>query len=119
MLLVPGFLFTRLELPPRNTVIAELRAWPRMLANAYIGLSLGSAICLAAAENHVTRSVFSIVILLGQLMLQVPLLPNAARRVGRRTGADQPTWLASSERTQRLFRRPDRSFKAVGMTTEE
>jgi hypothetical protein len=120
LLLVPGFLFTRLELPPRSTIIAELRVWPRLLAHAYIASSLAAAICIACAADATFRTSVSCLIILFQLILQIPTLPDPR---GNRHGPGRhqqclPRWMKSTRRTDSLFRDSDCAFVAVGNTLE-
>jgi hypothetical protein len=51
LLLVPGFLYARLELPSSNTVAGRLRAWVRGLAYIVIGSSVVVATCLAVGVS--------------------------------------------------------------------
>jgi hypothetical protein len=103
LLLVPGFLYTRLTLPDRHTVAGHLRAMPRIVANACTGSAALVAAALAAGlPGPLVQIAFGI-------MIVVPLLGAAMLLRRRRTLGDggelvrlgAPRWL-SAERVQRV-----------------
>jgi hypothetical protein len=120
LLLVPGFLFTRLDLPPRHTITARLRTWPTAVAYTYIGTSLAAALCIAAAANHTTRAALSVAIVVIQLLLAFPKLHRRVLRQFTRAGItdERPNWISRSIRIEEVFRTPDARFRAVGLTQE-
>jgi hypothetical protein len=83
LLLVPGFLYTRLALPPRRTVAAYLRTLPRILGQVCVVSSAGLAAAVATSSGGQVVQVF-----LG-LAVGVPMLAAIVL-----TG--QRLWLASN-----------------------
>lgn len=51
LLLAPGFLYTRLDLPERQSIAGQLRKLPRLLAQVSIGTAAVLAATFAATEN--------------------------------------------------------------------
>ncbi|MFD2420579.1 hypothetical protein [Amycolatopsis pigmentata] len=68
LLLVPGFLYTRLSLPPRRTVVGYLGTLPRALGQLSIGVAAGLAATIA------TKSPGEVVQVSLTLAVGVPLL---------------------------------------------
>lgn len=96
LLLVPGFLYTRLALPDRDTVSGHLRALPRLVANLCIGaVALVAAAIAANLPGWCVQVAFVIMIVVpacgaALLLLRRRRLPGAAELV--RIGA--PRWLS-------------------------
>lgn len=121
LLLVPGFLFTRFDLPPRGSIGARLRAWPRFIAYLYIGTAVATAVVLAAAPNERARGWCSVAILMIQTALLLMLIPPRMVPLGEWTlGSviDFPRWTIGTQRVSRLLRQADVSFQAVGIENE-
>ncbi|WP_436658665.1 hypothetical protein [Micromonospora sp. URMC 103] len=51
LLLVPGFLYTRLDLPLRHTILGHLRRLSRWLAHLSIGAAVGASAAIAAGVH--------------------------------------------------------------------
>ncbi len=68
LLLVPGFLYTRLELPEHNTVASHLRTVPRLVAYVCI---VSTAVLAASVAAGTVGSVTQVVFIIGTI---VPLL---------------------------------------------
>lgn len=78
LLLVPGFLYTRLALPHRHSIAGQLQALSRLVANMCV-----ATVALAAATVAAGRSGLAVAIALGA-MIVMPLLGSAALLVRRR-----------------------------------
>ncbi len=114
LLLVPGFLYTRLALPDPHSVAGHLRALPRMVANACIAVvALLSALIAAGLPGQVIQFGFAVMIIvpvLGALLLRQRRRAVDVTAELVRVGA--PRWL-SSRRMDRL--EPDvRFFSPLG-----
>jgi hypothetical protein len=113
LLLVPGFLYTRLALPSRHSVAGYLRALPRFVANACIGVVALVAAAVAAGLPGVLVQVTFAAMILVPLLGAAPLLyrrralDDAAELV--RLGA--PHWV-SGRRVPRV--EPDARFSSPG-----
>jgi hypothetical protein len=96
LLLVPGFLYTRLALPAHDTVAGHLRALPRLVANACVGsVAVVAATIAAGLPGWCVQVAFALMILVpaagvGLLLARRRRLSRAAELV--RIGA--PRWLA-------------------------
>lgn len=99
LLLVPGFLYTRLALPERDSVAGHLRALPRLVANSCIGVVAVVAAAVAAGlPGWLVQVAFAAMIL-------VPLLGAAALLHRRRALGDAaelvrlgaPRWLSPAQ----------------------
>jgi hypothetical protein len=104
LLLVPGFLYTRLDLPASHTVIGHLRAMSRHVAQ----LCIGSAVLLAAGvaaglTNSALRLLMAVCTLVPILSAAPLLLRLPKRRTAPYLGA--PSWLRPSKI-------PDRAMSA-------
>jgi hypothetical protein len=114
LLLVPGFLYTRLTLPDPHSVAGHLRALPRLVANGCIAIvALVAAVVAAGLPGPLVQLAFAAMILgpvLGALLLRYRrrMLDDTGELV--RLGA--PRWL-SPQRVQRP--EPDvRFFSPLG-----
>ncbi len=97
LLLVPGFLYSRLELPPRNSVAARVRGGARWAAHATMAVTIAQAAVVAAASSN---TVITLSFAIGQSLLIVLVaflwlfgLRPADKSFRRR---HVPRWAASS-----------------------
>src|SRR5699024_194236 len=93
LFLIPGFLYTRLGLPPRNSVAGYLKGTSRIVAQVSI-LSMATLSASIAANSggafvRVTYICATILPILATLLL-VGRMPRQRMAVLRRLGA--PTW---------------------------
>jgi len=95
LLLVPGFLYTRLPLASRNTVAGHLRALPRVVAGGCIGIVAVVALAIAAGLPGVLIQIAFVAMIVlplagaGLLLYRRRPLPETGELV--RIGA--PRWL--------------------------
>ena len=94
LLLVPGFLYTRLALPERHTVAGHLRAIPRLVAYLCIMSMVALSAALASGVGgRVVQAAFllgTVVPFLSPLLLaQLSGQPNTAKTLAR---LDAPRW---------------------------
>lgn len=110
LLLVPGFLYTRLDLPSRGSIASRLRFASRLAAELSIGASalLGAAIA-TGLEGAWLRGAFAVAILL-PLGLVLLLLRKSRDVDGPLDFAelDPPKWLQRNDRSK--VARPDAVF---------
>jgi hypothetical protein len=93
-LLVPGFLYTRLNLPQRHTIAGQLRRLPRFVAHATIVVAAAVATTFAAAVDPLaiqTSLALCMVIPLASVVLLHLLSPRIPREMLPIT-ADTPLW---------------------------
>jgi hypothetical protein len=105
LLLVPGILLSRLDIPSTNSVLGQLRAVPRNTAYASVFLTSGLAVAVATAWAR-TDAVEPYVLVAGALLLCLVVLVVGAGMRGRhgrrpipRT-TDVPGWLRDPHRVQ-------------------
>ncbi|WP_203701426.1 hypothetical protein [Asanoa iriomotensis] len=116
LLLVPGLLIARLDLPGTNSVLGQLRQFQRSLAIASVAVTTGLAIAAGAVhtDRGITRA-FQLGIAVLGLILLCCLVEFVARRARRRSpvprSARLPRWLRG---TQRRAYAPDAVFDARG-----
>jgi hypothetical protein len=107
LLLVPGFLYTRLRLPRRHSIAGHQRRIPRFVAYSANAAALAIAAAFAATDDPaVIRAVLAIGIV-GPLLL-VALLPIASRGAGREllpATKHTPRWILTGPRVHRSERR--------------
>ena len=122
LLLVPGLLIARLDLPSTKSVLGQLRQFQRSIAIASVAVTTGLAIAAGTVhtDNGITR-VFQLGAAVLGLILVCCLLEFVARRARRRSpvprSARLPRWLRATERPSRRARRahvPDAVFDARG-----
>jgi len=134
LLLVPGFLYARLKLPPPHSIGGQLRSLPRLVAHLTITCAALLAATIAASRNAVfIRAALAVCVLVpilsavltwiiaravkDNLLLLDKRLPRWAvagiRRMGaRRTVQSQKAgWLMSFAFVRELFDRPDATFR--------
>ncbi len=101
LLLVPGFLYTRLALPDPHTVAGHLRALPRIVANICIGAVALAAVAVATGLPGVLiQAAFAIMIIVPALAA----LPLVYRRsplddAGELVRLGAPRWLSDTRVT--------------------
>lgn len=110
LLVIPGFLYSRLALPNRRSISGYIQVLPRFVSHGCIFLVAALAAAVAAeAHDGVLRLMFAIAIvlpLLGTLVLRDPSLTGSARESIAELGG--PKWLVPlSGRRSRQARRPD------------
>jgi hypothetical protein len=121
LLLVPGFLYTRLALPDRHTVAGHLRAIPRLVAY----LCISSMVALSAAlASGVTGWVVRLAFLLGMLvpglspllLVQSPRQPSTAQILARLGG---PPWATREQAGNLGPVVPDAMFSSLEARAED
>src|SRR5262249_31136264 len=119
LLLVPGLLLARLDLPSTNTVLGQLRRFPRSLAFASVAVTTGLAIAVGTVETDwaLTR-LFQLSLAILAVILLCCLCEFYARRIRRRSpvphSARVPRWLREADRAPRRTLQPDALFDARG-----
>ncbi len=124
LLLVPGFLYSRLPLPDRHSVAGHLRALPRLVAHVCIGAM--ALLCAAVAADS-ARSVLplafglaTVVPLLAAIALVPPIRAAWSRRRDERQDAEElhlmgaPHWVDGRGTSQQRRRTPDAIFSSSG-----
>jgi hypothetical protein len=112
LLLVPGYLYSRLDLPKRTSIVARLRLLPRV--GAYI--SIGSMALLAGyltsnpSSDNLRFAFWAAlgvqVLCAGAMLLRHSLRDRGADPSNREVAAAAPRWLYLPIRKERAFRRP-------------
>jgi hypothetical protein len=123
LLLVPGFLYTRLDTGDRGSISSALRRGPRLLALGMIAAVLGVAISLAAPVTDALARKLSIT-MLGLLLLLLVIALVSTLNVDSRWwvsrhvkhGWKLPLWLNNSRRLSHFSRPPDAIFEAAGLS---
>ncbi|GIF51491.1 hypothetical protein DFJ67_7382 [Asanoa ferruginea] len=122
LLLVPGLLIARLDLPSTHSVLGQLRQFQRSLAIASVVVTTGLAIAAGAVhtDHAITRAFQAGLAVLGFILLCC-LIEFVARRARRRSPVPRcarlPHWLSVTERRPgrpRRPRAPDAVFDARG-----
>jgi len=119
LLLVPGLLLARLDLPSTNTVLGQLRRFPRSLAVASVAVTTGLAIAVGTVETNwgMTRF-FQLALTILGIILLCCLCEFVARRGRRRSPVPRsallPRWLRVAGRASRHTLQPDAHFDARG-----
>lgn len=117
LLLVPGLLLAKLDLPSTNTVLGQLRRYPRSLAVASVVVTTGLAIAVGTGASNwlITRLFQLALVILGGILLCC-LCEFAARRARRRSPVPRsallPRWLRVAEGQSRRTVQPDALFDA-------
>ncbi|MDG4821810.1 hypothetical protein O7635_08080 [Asanoa sp. WMMD1127] len=119
LLLVPGLLIARLDLPSTHSVLGQLRQFQRSLAIASVVVTTGLAIAAGAVHtDHAITRAFQLGMAVLGLILLCCLLEFVSRRARRRSpvprSARLPRWLRATERRQRRTYAPDAVFDARG-----
>ncbi|WP_246257587.1 hypothetical protein [Amycolatopsis anabasis] len=115
LLLVPGFLYTRLALPPRRSVAAYLRTLPRVLGQLCIVSSAGFAAAIAAKSPGEVVQVFLIIAVVLPVLTALLLIGLRSWRESTsplsRIGV--PRWVGNGAR-RRGPRAPNVRFDSFG-----
>lgn len=135
LLLVPGFLYARLDLPVRHSIVGQLRILPRFVAHVSIACTAFLAAAIAASSNalivHIALAACVVVPTVAMLVLVAmsravhadlfkvsPTLPTWAQPMaGPTTGRSRARrWLKRLlERSLRkLYVHPDATFRTFG-----
>jgi hypothetical protein len=119
LLLVPGLLLARLDLPSTNTVLGQLRRFPRSLAVASVAVTTGLAISVGTVETDwaITRLFQVSLATLGAILLccVCEFYTRRARRRNRVPRSTQvPRWLRQASRRPHRTLQPDALFDARG-----
>lgn len=119
LLLVPGLMLARLDLPSTNTVLGQLRRFPRSLAVASVGVTTGLAIVVGTVEsNHGITRLFQVAMAVLAVILLCCAVEFVARRTRRRNpvprSAQLPRWLREAGPTPQRPLQPDALFDARG-----
>jgi hypothetical protein len=137
LLLVPGFLYTRLNLPVRRSIAGQLQVLPRFVAQVTIGCAALLAAAIAASQDDrlvraalalcATVPVAAVLLMLvmsrvtrSDLMLIDANLPSWARTSVSSSIAVRARWiwpvglLLSDRRLRELYPLPDAVFRASG-----
>jgi hypothetical protein len=116
LLLVPGFLYTRLSLPERGTIAGYLRITPRLASYlCIVAMVAPSAAVAAVAPGVITRAAFQISLGLPSLSVVLLLVlgsasPSKAQALAR-LGA--PAWAVGEEAIPPDDIRPDVEFTST------
>ncbi|WP_157574969.1 hypothetical protein [Jiangella muralis] len=114
LLLVPGFLYTRLQLPPRHSIAARVRERSRYLAYATIAVAIAEALTIAAVTSDDTLVVvFSIGVACLAVLVVLSIVVDLPRRELRLTTPTVPTW-ARRQGWGSTYT-PDVEFAALGV----
>ncbi|MEV0719192.1 hypothetical protein [Asanoa sp. NPDC050611] len=119
LLLVPGLLIARLDLPSTHSVLGQLRQFQRSLAIASVVVTTGLAIAAGAVHTDlgITRAFQLGTAVLGVILLCC-LVEFVARRARRRSpvpgSARLPRWLRATQRRHGRAYAPDAVFDARG-----
>jgi len=119
LLLVPGLLLARLDLPSTNTVLGQLRRFQRSLAVASVAVTTGLAMVVGTvnSDRAITR-LFQLSLAIFGVILLCCLCEFGMRRVRRRAWVPHsvrvPRWLRESGRAPRRTFQPDAHFDASG-----
>ena len=119
LLLVPGLLLARLDLPSTNTVLGQLRRFPRSLAVASVAVTTGLAIAVGTVESNlgITR-LFQVALAILGVILLCCVGEFVARRSRRRSPVPRssrlPRWLRHAGGEPRRTLQPDALFDSRG-----
>jgi O-antigen/teichoic acid export membrane protein len=119
LLLVPGLLLARLDLPGTKSVLGQLHKFQRMLAAASVVVTTALAIVVATVESdHAMTMLFQTALAVLIVILFCCLCEFYARRIHRGSvvprSARVPRWLRDACRSTRRTVEPDDFFDARG-----
>jgi hypothetical protein len=119
LLLVPGLLLARLDLPSTNTVLGQLRRFQRFLAVASVAVTTVLAMAVGTVDDdHTITRLFEVSLAVLAAILACCLCEFVARAVRRRgrvpRSAQIPRWLRRAEGKWRLPVPADAVFDARG-----
>lgn len=119
LLLVPGLLLARLDLPGTKTVLGQLHGFQRSLAVASVVVTTALAIAVSTIRTDlaITR-LFQLSLAVLALILLCCVAEFYARRTRRNSAVPRstrvPRWLRETKRTRRRTLQPDDFFDARG-----
>lgn len=119
LLLVPGLLLARLDLPSTNSVLGQLRRFQRSLAVASVAVTTGLAMAVGTVREdwRITRLFQLSLVILGAILLCC-LCEFYARRIRRRSRVPRsngvPRWLREAGGAHRPTLQPDALFDSRG-----
>lgn len=120
LLLVPGLLLSRLDIPSNKTVLGQLRTFPRYVAYTSVIIAGTLALLVASGRAHSLRVPFLIgmvALLLLFLLVGLDGMGKAVKR-RRRVPVNQvsPTWLVDEIRGKRVrrWKRCRAEFSTIG-----
>jgi hypothetical protein len=119
LLLVPGLLLARLDLPGTKSVLGQLHKFQRLLAAASVVVTTALAIAVATVESDRTLTrLFQAALAVLIVILLCCLSEFYARRIHRSStvprSAQVPRWLRDARRSTRRTVEPDDFFDARG-----
>jgi hypothetical protein len=124
LLLVPGLLLARLDLPGTKSVLGQLHKFQRTLAAASVVVTTALAIAVATVESdRVMTRLFQVALAILVFLLVCCLCEFYARRIHRSSAVPRsarvPRWLREARRSTRRTLEPDdffdsRGFEAAG-----
>lgn len=95
LLLVPGFLYTRLDLPHRNSIIGQLRTLPRLVAHVTIaGVAVFASTIAAGASGPTIRAALALCVVLPTVAVVSMVVLSSAARTHRAVARTLPPWAA-------------------------
>lgn len=120
LLLVPGILLTRLDIPNTNTVLGQLRVFQRRLAYASLVATTGLGVVFAAAPADwnitwaVVTSVAVLLLLVACCICEFVMRTRRRRALVPRVSA-VPVWLRQDMDPdhERRLQTPDAQFDAI------
>jgi hypothetical protein len=119
LLLVPGLLLARLDLPSTRSVLGQLHKFQRTLASASVVVTTALAIAVATvrSDREMTR-LFQLALAVQIVILICCLCEFYARRAHRNSSVPRstrvPRWLRDARRSNRRIVEPDDFFDARG-----
>ncbi|TCM46706.1 hypothetical protein EV648_105183 [Kribbella sp. VKM Ac-2568] len=122
LLLVPGLLLSRLDIPSHQTVLGRLRLFSRYVAYAAVSVATGLALCVATRRNDDLAFPLVISLILLALIVAFVLLDGGIKAYKRRSRVPNkeavPRWLiADIRRKPRPKRRTAAEFSTVGRSS--
>jgi hypothetical protein len=117
ILLVLGFLYTRLSLPERRSVAAHLRTVPRVVAYVCIISTVTLAAAIAAGTvGSVTQLMFiaGVAVPTASTLLRAVIGPIQTGHAGILASLDVPLWLTSEQAGSVRRVTPDVIFSSIG-----
>ena len=122
LLLVPGLLLSRLDIPSHQTVLGRLRLFSRYVAYAAVSVATGLALCVATRRTDDLAFPLVISLVLLALIVAFVLLDGGIKAYKRRSRVPNkeavPRWLiADIRRRPRPKRRTAAEFSTVGRSS--
>jgi hypothetical protein len=93
LLLVPGFLYTRLDLPRRNSIIGQLRTLPRLVAHVTIAsVAVFASTIAAGASGPTVRAALALCVGLPTVAVVTMVVLSRGARTERAITRTLPPW---------------------------